>query len=93
MVDLRGFGYSGGARGCAEVRELENDVIFLLKTARTNLPLFVYGHSMGGLVLIKLLLEKDNLNVAGCIITSPLLGLAKNMHMPWVKKKFLTLIG
>lgn len=48
---------------------------------------------MGGLVVIKLLLEKDNLNVAGCIITSPLLGLAKNMHMPWFKKKFLTLIG
>ena len=22
MVDLRGFGFSGGARGCAEVREL-----------------------------------------------------------------------
>lgn len=48
---------------------------------------------MGGLIIIKLLLEKNTINVAGCIVTSPLLGLAKNMHMPWIKKKFLTLIG
>ena len=65
----------------------------MLKTARSNLPLFLYGHSMGGLVIIKLLLQKENLTVAGCIITSPLLGFAKNMHMNWAKKKFLSLIG
>ena len=57
MVDLRGFGYSGGGRGTHEIREFENDVIHLLKTARQDLPLFLYGHSMGGLVVIKLLLE------------------------------------
>lgn len=48
---------------------------------------------MGGLVIIKLLLDRENINVAGCILTSPLLGLAKNMHMNWFKKQFLTLIG
>lgn len=48
---------------------------------------------MGGLVVIKLLLDRDSLNIAGCIITSPLLGLAKNMHMNWFKKQFLTALG
>lgn len=58
-VDLRGFGYSGGARGCAEIRELENDLILVLRRARADLPLFIYAHSLGGLVTIKLLLEKS----------------------------------
>lgn len=93
MVDLRGFGFSGGARGCAEVRELENDVIHLLKSARSDLPLFLYAHSLGGLVVIKLLLDRPDLAVSGCIITSPLLGLAKNMHFNWVKKQAIHYLG
>lgn len=90
---MRGFGYSGGVRGCGELRELENDVIAMLKTARSDLPLFLYGHSLGGLVTIKLLLDKPELNVSGCIITSPLLGLAKNMHFNWIKKQFMHYLG
>lgn len=93
MVDLRGFGYSGGARGCAELRELENDVIALFRMARTDLPLFIYGHSLGGLVTIKLLMDRPELNVSGCIITSPLLGLAKNMHFNWIKRQFMYHLG
>jgi acylglycerol lipase len=93
MVDLRGFGYSGGARGCAELRELENDVIALLRNARADLPLFIYGHSLGGLVIIKLLLDKPELNISGCILTSPLLGLAKNMHFNWIKRQFMHYLG
>lgn len=75
------------------MRELENDVILLLKRARPDLPLFIYGHSLGGLVVIKLLLEKSELNVSGCIITSPLLGLSKNIHFNWIKKKFIDHLG
>ena len=92
-VDLRGFGYSGGARGCAEVRELENDVIHTLKTARADLPLFLYAHSLGGLVIIKLLLERPELNVSGCIVTSPLLGLTKNMEFNWAKRMAIHYLG
>lgn len=65
----------------------------MLKSARTDLPLFIYAHSLGGLVVIKLLLEKPQINVSGCIITSPLLGLAKNMHLNWVKKSFMKHLG
>jgi alpha-beta hydrolase superfamily lysophospholipase len=64
-----------------------------LKTARADLPLFIYGHSLGGLVVIKLLLDKPELNISGCIITSPLLGLAKNMHFDWIKKQFMHYLG
>jgi acylglycerol lipase len=33
MVDMRGFGYSGGARGCSEVEELQLDVLEVVKMA------------------------------------------------------------
>ena len=58
LVDLRGFGYSGAPRGCATVSKLMNDVIRLLREVREDLPLFMYAHSLGGLVTIKLLLDK-----------------------------------
>ena len=48
---------------------------------------------MGGLVTIKLLLEKTELNVSGCIITSPLLGMGKSIKNPWLKVQTLKLLG
>lgn len=65
----------------------------MLKTVRSDLPVFLYGHSLGGLVTIKLLMDKPDLNISGCIITSPLLGLAKNMHFDWIKKQFMSHLG
>lgn len=64
-----------------------------MKLAHKDRPLFLYGHSLGGLVTIKLLIDRPDINVAGCIITSPLLGLGKNMHMNWLKKKFIHHLG
>ena len=65
----------------------------MMKTARRDLPLFLYGHSLGGLVVIKLLLDRPELTVSGCIITSPLLGLAKDMEFNWVKKMMAHYLG
>ena len=31
LVDMRGFGYSGGPRGCSEVEDLQKDVIAVVK--------------------------------------------------------------
>ncbi|MEH7544392.1 MULTISPECIES: alpha/beta hydrolase [Bacillaceae] len=39
-----------------------------------NLPVFLLGHSMGGLISIRLL-QEEQLNVAGVILSSPCLGL------------------
>ncbi|MBP3040099.1 alpha/beta hydrolase [Bacillaceae bacterium Marseille-Q3522] len=41
-----------------------------------ELPVFLIGHSMGGLISIRLL-QEDKLNVAGVILSSPCLGLVK----------------
>jgi hypothetical protein len=31
--------------------------------------------------------------VSGCIITSPLFGLSKNLHIGWLKKQFVHYLG
>jgi len=73
--DLRGHGRSGGPRGHApSYASLMADISALLSEATSrypNLPCFLYGHSLGGnLVLHYTLLERPDL--AGIIATSPL---------------------
>jgi lysophospholipase len=56
-----------------------NEVKNWLQAAYTyQLPVFLIGHSMGGLILIRLL-QEERLNVAGIILSSPCVGLT---HMP-----------
>lgn len=43
---------------------------------RYNLPVFVIGHSMGGLITIRLM-QEERLNIAGVILSSPCLGLVQ----------------
>jgi lysophospholipase len=44
---------------------------------RYDLPVFLLGHSMGGLISIRLL-QEERLNIAGVILSSPCLGLIKS---------------
>lgn len=93
LIDLTGFGYSGGPRGCSTVEMMENDVITLLTEARPDLPLFMYAHSMGALVTIKLLIQRPEIKVSGCFITSPFLGLPADRHFPKSKLLFVQQLG
>src|SRR5689334_4454606 len=53
-MDLRGHGQSGGARGfCRRFDEFVDDAGLLLSRARraaSGLPVFLVGHSFGGLI-------------------------------------------
>ncbi|WML47249.1 alpha/beta hydrolase [Neobacillus sp. PS3-34] len=51
-----------------------------------ELPVFLLGHSMGGLITIRLL-QEERLNIAGAILSSPCLGL---VHEP---SKFLNVVS
>lgn len=64
---------------------MQNDVITLMTQARPELPLFMYAHSMGGLVVMKLLLQRPEIKVSGCVLTSPFLGLPSDRHFPKAK--------
>lgn len=93
LVDMRGFGYSGGPRGCSEVEDLQRDVIAVVKQANPDLPLYLYGHSLGGLVTLTLCYEYPHINVAGVMLTSPLIGFPMDRKLPWAKAQIVKLLG
>ncbi|MCB0101799.1 MAG: lysophospholipase [Anaerolineales bacterium] len=72
--DQRGHGRSGGARGhINSIDDFMNDINLLLQQARLRfpgLPLLLYGHSLGGILVLHFTL-KNNPDVKGVIATSP----------------------
>ena len=78
-MDLRGHGKSEGKRGHAEnYTVLWSDLALLLMDAQSrhpNLPVFLYGHSLGGNLVLSYVLEKKP-DIAGIIVSAPLLRLA-----------------
>ena len=73
-VDLPGHGRSDGKRGFIKNYDILAEMIdILIKTiSRTfpGVPLFLYGHSLGGGIAIDYILRK-NPKIKGAIITSP----------------------
>ncbi len=77
--DLRGHGHSGGKRGHASSYEKYLDdldhVIELARDVSPALPTFLFGHSMGGGLVLNYALRRGG-NLAGIISSSPWLRLA-----------------
>ncbi|MHA7057134.1 lysophospholipase [Aquimarina sp. M1] len=77
--DNFGHGKSSGKRGhCPDYNALMEVIDIVCQKAKEiakNLPVFLYGHSMGGNLVINYVLRKDP-NITGAILTSPFLRLA-----------------
>lgn len=78
-VDLPGHGRSDGNRGNIRNSGILDEMIdILIKTAsRTfpGIPMFLYGHSLGGGIVLNYILRR-NPKIKGAIVTSPWLRLA-----------------
>jgi len=77
--DLRGHGKSSGPRGHTPSYEaLLNDVNFFINEVDKNfpeLPLFLYGHSLGGNLVLNYVIRRQS-HLKGVIATDPWLRLA-----------------
>lgn len=77
MGDLPGHGLTTRSRR-GHIDSFEEYVTEVKKwidaSYQFDLPVFLIGHSMGGLITLRLL-QKERLNVAGVILSSPCLGL------------------
>ena len=77
--DLRGHGESGGKRGHTPTYEAYLDDIQLfinaVKLQYKNTPMFLYGHSMGGNLVLNYLIKRTP-SVFGIITTGPWIQLA-----------------
>ncbi len=78
--DLRGHGRSGGQRGhTPSYGMLLDDITHLLTESSSrfpNKPCFLYGHSMGGNLVLNYALLRRTILPAGIIATAPYLGMA-----------------
>jgi len=78
-VDLRGHGLSDGPRGhAASYAILMSDLHLFLDdatTTRPELPVFLYGHSLGGNLVLYYAIEYKP-NIAGIVASAPALRLA-----------------
>ncbi|MBT8058406.1 MAG: lysophospholipase [Gammaproteobacteria bacterium] len=87
--DLRAHGLSPDPPGSGRVHvkrfsDFSRDVDALLGLVRehhSELPLFILGHSMGGLISIRYALDKPR-DLAGAIISSPALGIHPDSKPP-----------
>ncbi|KXG44169.1 lysophospholipase [Tepidibacillus infernus] len=78
--DLRGFGQSEGPRGhVSRFTEYLEDLDILIKLVKIDFqktPLFLLGHSLGGLIAIRYVQEYSN-HINGIILSSPAIALKK----------------
>ena len=82
--DLRGHGRSEGKRGVSlDFLDFCKDLKILLKHVKERqpeLPLFLLGHSMGGLICNRALLAFKEVKAEGLILSSPLCHPIINVH-------------
>lgn len=87
VPDLRGHGWSAGARGyCdrfSDYHEDVDDVISVLRERAPGVPLFGFGHSFGGLITATYALGHPGA-FQGIVLSSPYFGLA--LQVPSAKK-------
>jgi len=78
-LDLRGHGNSGGKRGhTPNYESLMEDIDLFLEKVKTEfpeIPIILYGHSMGGNLTLNYLIRRQP-KISGAIVTSPYLRLA-----------------
>ena len=88
-IDLRGHGKSGGLKGHApDLISLINDIEEFLKIVRAEnlyLPLFLFGHSMGGNLVLNYVLRDNSKELSGFIVSAPWIKLA--FKLPRWKKQ------
>jgi alpha-beta hydrolase superfamily lysophospholipase len=92
-LDSRGHGRSDGKRGHTPSYEmLLSDIELLIKLVEARhpgLPVFLYGHSLGGNLVINYALRRDA-HLAGIVATGPWLGLTKDLS--WKRSFFGRLV-
>jgi alpha-beta hydrolase superfamily lysophospholipase len=80
VYDLRGHGRSGGRRGhVTQFKEYLDDTAQFLDWARLQargLPLYLLGHSMGGLIAALFVEQRRPADLAGLALSAPFLRLA-----------------
>jgi lysophospholipase len=79
MGDLPGQGQTRGKRGHIQSFNQYIDTVteWLDEGRKKEIPVFLFGHSMGGLVAIRTLMDRSYALIQGVLLSSPCLGLSQ----------------
>ena len=89
LVDLEGWGLSGGTRiAKLTIEEFYHSVATLLEQANPDLPCFLFGHSMGGLTITNFLGYNPDIGnrLAGTILSAPFMAIPEHIGFDAGKK-------
>lgn len=93
-LDLRGHGKSEGLRGRIEhfqdYLEDAHHLLLQIRKEKAHQPLFVVGHSMGGLVSLLTILSYHH-DVRGLILSAPLFKI--KIQLPWYQRFLIRLLA
>lgn len=89
--DLRGHGRSSGPRGVADIKRTVEDHRAARRALAVNgKPIFLFGHSLGGLVTAASVAGEPN-NVVGVVLSAPALLIEAPAHLRVIANVFATL--
>jgi alpha-beta hydrolase superfamily lysophospholipase len=84
--DLRGHGQSEGAKvNIKSVDEYREDVETVYRSIPKDIPFFILGHSMGGLIVTDFLLFNERNDVKGVILSGPALEVGEGLSPLLIK--------
>lgn len=87
LLDLRGYGLSGGGRSQGSLNEFMRDVKNVVETQiEDKLPLFLMGHSMGAGIINLFVQANPSLNLAGVVLSSPFYRFPKAVKIDFAKR-------
>lgn len=92
IFDMRGFGYSGGARRNSKISDFIEDLHLVISQCFKDLPLFLYAHSLGGLIAMNYLILNP-VKVSGIIFTSPYFSVPEVWKLNRTKEVLINLFG
>lgn len=84
--DLRGHGKSGGPKNIIkDIDEYRQDVENVYRTIPKDIPFFILGHSMGGLIVFHFLMFQERTDIAGVIFSGAALEVGEDITPLTVK--------
>ena len=93
-IDLIGHGKSNGKRGHIKsfedyINAVENGIIYIRKKF-LDTPIILFGHSLGGLICLKFLLDRESKEIEKAIVSSPWIETALKIpkHLLFIHKIF-----
>jgi len=96
LIDFEGFGFSGGKRiSGLTIEAMHRQVTSLLTQVRSDLPLFLKGHSMGCMVLNTYLALNPEIaqRLAGVIWSAPFWGIPDFVNVDFFKKQIIKFLA